>query len=93
MGSLTSTPKVAHASAKAEQTPASNNASIAAASKEAERQAEKEAQAKARELKSKERKKSLLARDRSRAGTIGTTLKGVLSDSDESLERKTLLGQ
>ncbi len=81
MGSLTSTPKVANA-------PATISNSISNAADEIE---DTNAQAKA--LESEERKKSLLARDRSRAGTISTTLKGVLSSADEDLERKTLLGQ
>jgi len=83
MGSLTSTPKVANAPA-----PAPSNSSASTAVQETE-----ETAVKTQELESLERKKSLLARDRSRAGTISTTLKGVLSSVDDGSERKTLLGQ
>jgi hypothetical protein len=81
MGSLTSTPKVVNA-------PASSSTSASTATTQTE---ETSSQTKA--LESEERKKSLLARERSRSGTISTTLKGVLSSADEGIERKTLLGQ
>ncbi len=81
MGSLTSTPKVPTA-------PKSQSYSASLPIEET-----KEEAVDTQELESTQRKKSLLARDRSRTGTINTTLKGVLSGSDEGLERKTLLGQ
>ncbi len=47
----------------------------------------------AQELESEERRKGLLSRDRSRAGTILTSLSGVLDDSKLGSERKVLLGE
>ncbi len=83
MGSLTSTPKIAN---RVPQTPSPATTAV-------EETAHEEIQT--REKKAEERRKSLLARDRSVAGTIKTSLQGVLSrvDEDTSTSHKTLLGQ
>lgn len=45
------------------------------------------------EQASENRRRSLLARNRGRFGTIATSLQGFLSQSQPSSERKTLLGE
>ena len=80
MGSLTSTPKVATATSK----PASSTPVVTE---------EPEDDVDVREEAAEERKKSLLARERSRAGTITTSLQGLLSSFNDNKSRKTLLGE
>jgi len=81
MGSLSSTPKIAN------PTPQASNSTPVVVEKT------EEGDAQTQEIESDERKKSLLARDRSRLGTISTTLQGVLGSVDEDTSRKTLLGE
>lgn len=82
MGSLTSTPKVP-------ETVSVHNSSAAVSTSSV---AEVKTSADIQEQASSARKQSLLARSRSRYGTVMTSLQGVLT-SKQSDERKTLLGQ
>lgn len=86
MGSLTSTPKSISRQAVSEPVSAPSNTT------EVTSTTVQTSQPSAEEAASKERKKSLLSRKRSRLGTIATSLQGVLSDV-KSGARKTLLGE
>lgn len=80
MGSLTSSPKIPQQPTvivkDTSQTSDADDARVSGVQSEA--------------LASEERRKNLLARDRSRAGTIVTSFLGV---SDNAGQRKTLLGE
>lgn len=84
MGSLTSTPKIPEA-AISQNTVSAEIDTPVVSSQEAAADAQKQA--------STARKQSLLARGRSRYGTVVTSLQGALSNSNQTSERKTLLGQ
>lgn len=45
------------------------------------------------QTESEARQESLLSRSRSRFGTVQTSFRGLLSQSDPNIERKTLLGE
>jgi len=85
MGSLTSTPKIPEAAISRNTASAEIDTPPVVSSQEAIADAQEQA--------STARKQSLLARGRSRYGTVVTSLQGVLSNSNQKSERKTLLGQ
>ncbi len=88
MGSLTSTPKVPAQQQKIVYMPAP----AASAQKITAPAPDIDIKEQTKEEKSKIRIKSLLARKRGRFGTIATSLRGFLGQSNPS-KRKTLLGE
>lgn len=87
MGSLTSTPKAAKTVSQ-QPVPTSNNGGDSSSPQDMQGDEQ------VRKEKARERKKTLLARDRSRRGTVNTTLHGVLSSiNGGAFSRKTLLGE
>ncbi len=103
MGSLTSTPKIPKQQVIYMPAPSSNisasntsNISNSGSSSSVSTSEAKSKEPSAEEIASNERKKSLLARNRSRFGTVLTSLQGVLSEKDSNnlgRARKTLLGE
>lgn len=83
MGSLTSTPTIVTTTSSTPSS-SSDSASPTETSEEKTNTQEDESQS---------RKASLLESDRSRSGTVNTSLQGVLSSVDDEDTRKTLLGE
>ncbi len=87
MGSLSSTPKVPKRQVVFVPAPTNTITPIVSAGTVSSTATD------TKELASNERKKSLLARSRSRFGTIATSLQGILGERTRNGGRKTLLGE